>query len=121
LAADAIKALIAALEAGFAEKGEKVVVWADKSDYKDFIRMYVVSDYFKDISEKARLGEIYSVLESFGAKSLIGKISLCIAMTKREYDQEFGGDVWLGVLDKVYRGMKSRPRVRRLGKAHSRS
>jgi hypothetical protein len=121
LAADAIKTLIAALEAGFAEKGEKVVVWADKSDYKDFIRMYVVSDYFKDMSEKARLGEIYSALESFGAKSLIGKISLCIAMTKREYDQEFGGDVWLGVLDKVYRGMKSRPRVRRLAKAHSRS
>ena len=71
MAADAIKTLNTALEAGFAEKGEKVVVWADKSDYKDFIRMYVVSDHFKDMSEKARLGEIYSVLESFGAKSLI--------------------------------------------------
>ncbi len=73
MATDAIKRVSNALEAGLAEKGEKVVVWADKSDYKDFIRMYVVSDYFKGMSEKERLGEIYSILESRGAKSLIRK------------------------------------------------
>lgn len=110
-----------ALEKGFAEKGEKVAVWAYKSDYKDFIRMYVVSDYFKNMSDKERLGEIYSLLDSHGAKALVGKISLCIAMTRREYDREFGGDVWLGSLSEVYRDMKSRPRVRRLARAHSRS
>ncbi len=121
MATDAIKRVNNALEAGLAEKGEKVVVWADKSDYKDFFRMYVVSDYFKGMSEKERLGEIYSILESRGAKSLIRKISLCIAMTKREYNQEFGEGVWLGVLDKVYRGMNSRPRLRRLADAHGKS
>jgi len=118
LAAGAIKTLTEALESGIAEKGEKVVVWADKSDYKDFIRMYVVSDYFRGMSEKNRLGEIYSILEAAGAKSLIKKISLCIAMTKREYTEEFGDGVWLGVLDKVYRGMTQRPKLRRLAGAH---
>ena len=82
--------------------------------------MYVVSDYFKGMSEKERLGEVFSILESHGAKSLIRKISLCIAMTQREYNQEFGEGVWLGVLDKVYRGMRPRPRVRRLASARSR-
>ena len=120
MATKSITAVNRALETGFAKKGEKVVVWADKSDYKDFIRMYVVSDFFRDMSDKERLGEIYSMLESYGAKDLIGKISLCIAMTKREYDEEFGGDAWLGVLSKVYRGMKPRARLSRLARAHGR-
>jgi len=119
LATGAIKTVTDALQKGIAEKGEKVEVWADKSDYKDFIRMYVVSDYFKGMSDKNRLGEIYSILETHGAKSLISKISLCIAMTKREYIRDFGEGVWLGVLDKVYRGMDPRPKLRRLAGAHS--
>ena len=121
MAADAIKTVTSALQKGLAERGEKAVVWADKSGYKDFIRMYVVSEFFDGMHEKERLGEIYSILEAHGAKDLIGKMSLCIAMTKREYEEEFGGDVWLGDIGKVYRGTKSRPRVRRLAKAHSRS
>ncbi len=120
-ATNSINIVKRALERGFAEKSEEVVVWADKSDYKDFIRMYVVSDYFKSKSEKERLSAIYSMLESYGANDLIGKISLCIAMTKREYDKEFGEDVWLGVIDKVYRGMKPRPKLRRLVRAHGRT
>jgi hypothetical protein len=124
LATDSIEIVKRALERGLAEKGEKAVVWADKSDYKDFIRMYVISDYFKGLSEKERLGEIYGILESHGAKGLIGKISLCIGMTKREFDKEFGGPVekvFLGALDQVYRGTKPRPRLRRLAGAHSKS
>jgi len=108
------------LEAGFAKRGEKVVVWADKSDYKDFIRMYVVSDYFRGMSEKERLGEIYSMLESYGAKTAIRKISLCIAMTEGEYDAEFGEGVWLANLGDVYRETKPRPRLNRLTRAHGR-
>jgi hypothetical protein len=121
IATNSIKAVNRALEKGFAEKGEEVVVWADKSDYKDFIRMYVVSDYFRGRSEKERLGAIFSMLESYGAKGSISKISLCIAMTKREYDKEFGEDVWLGVIGKVYRGMKPRPRLRRLARVQGRN
>jgi hypothetical protein len=121
LATSSIATVSRALKEGFKEKGQKVFVWADKSDYKDFIRMYVVSDYFRGMTEKERLGEIYSVLNGHGAKDLIGKISLCIAMTKGEYDSEFGEDVWLGVLSKVYRGMKPQPRLHRLAKAHSKS
>ncbi len=115
--------MTAALEAGFADRGEKVVVWADKSDYRDFIRMYVVSDSFRGKTEKERLGEIYAILEACGAKGLIGKISLCIAMTKREYREEFGGpveEIWLGSLSRVYRGTEPRPKLRRLAKVRSR-
>ena len=104
LATDTIEAVSSALKTGFADKGKKVVVWADKSDYKDFIRMYIVSDYFKGMSDKERLGEVYSIFESHGAKSLIRKISLCIAMTQREYNQEFGEGVWLGVWTKFIEG-----------------
>ena len=118
MATDAIKTVTSALETAFAEKGKDVEVWADKSDYKDFIRMYVVSDYFRGMPQKERLAEIYSMLESHGAKNLIRKISLCIGMTKREYKLEFGDGVWLGVLDKVYRGMNPRPKLRRLAGAH---
>ena len=120
MAGNSITTVSRALETGFAKRGEKVVVWADKSDYKDFIRMYVVSDFFRDMSDKERLGEIYSMLESCGARDVIRKISLCIAMTKREYDEEFGGDAWLGDLSKVYRGTKPRPSLRRLATAHGR-
>lgn len=121
MAADAIKTVSRALEAGLAEKDKKVVVWADKSDYKDFIRMYVVSDYFEDMSDKERLGEIFSILDSHGAQTLVGKISLCIAMTTREYDEEFGGDVWLGNIGEVYRSQERRPKVRRLARLHGRN
>ncbi len=121
MATDAIKSIEKALEKAFDAKDAKVVVWVDKSDYKDFVRMYVVSDYFRGMSEKERLSEIYSMLEEYGAKEIIGKISLCIAMTNREYEEEFGEGVWLGVLDKVYRGMKSRPRVRRLARIQTRN
>lgn len=109
MAADAIKTVSHALEAGLAEKGEKAAVWAYKSDYKDFIRMYVVSEYFRGMPEKQRLDEIYSILESHGAKAWVDKISLCIAMTRREYDREFGGDVWLGGLGEASRVTKARP------------
>jgi len=119
LATNSIETVERALRAGFAKRGEKVVVWANKSDYRDFIRMYVVSDYFRDMSEKERLGEIYSILKSYGAKALIRKISLCIAMTKGEYDTEFGEGVWLGDLSGVYRDTKPRPKLHRLTKAHS--
>lgn len=121
MAADSIKAVERALKNGFTEKGEEVVVRAYKSDYKDFIRMYVISDYFKGKSEKERLGAVHSTLESHGAKGLFSRISLCIAMTKREYDKEFGGDIWLGVIDNVDRGAKPRPRSHRLAKAHGRN
>ena len=83
--------------------------------------MYVVSDYFRGMSEKDRLGEIYSTLESYGAKAMIRKISLCVAMTKGEYDAEFGEGVWLGDLSKVYRETKLRPKLHRLTRAHSRN
>ena len=121
LATNSIKTVERALRKGLAERGESVVVWANKSDYRDFIRIYVVSDYFRNMSEKERLGEVFSILESFGAKAMIRKISLCIAMTKEEYDAEFGEDVWLGDLSKVYRAQKPRPRLHRLARAQSRT
>lgn len=120
MAADAIKTVSHALETGLAEKGEKVTVWAYKSDYKDFIRMYVMSEYFRGMPEKQRLDEIYSMLESHGARAFVGKISLCIAMTKREYQQEFGGDVWLGDLPHACQDMKP-PRVHRQERSHDRN
>jgi hypothetical protein len=61
------------------------------------------------------------MLESHGAKAVIRKISLCIAMTEREYDAEFGEGVWLGALSEVYRGTKPRPRLHRLAGAHGRN
>lgn len=121
MAAGAIATVTKALEKGFSEKGAKVYVAAEKSDYKDFIRMYVVSDYFRGMGEKDRLGEIFSILESFGAKSVIAKVSLCIAMTKREYEREFGAGTWIGMVGETYREMKGRPKVRRLAKIGSRS
>jgi hypothetical protein len=105
-----IKIVEKALEKGFAAKGTKVRFFTEKSDYKDFIRMYVISDFFRGKGNKERLGEIFSILESFGAKDAISRISLCVAMTEREYEKEFGRDVFLGVdLHQTYRGMKSRP------------
>ena len=121
MATNSIETVSRALEAGFAERGEKVVVWADRSVYKDFIRMYVVFRLLSGMSEKDRLGEIYSTLESYGAKAMIRKISLCVAMTKGEYDAEFGEGVWLGDLSKVYRETKPRPKLHRLTRAHSRN
>jgi len=110
---DGIKIVKSALEKGFTSRGAKLSYFrAEKSDYKDFIRMYVISDFFRRKTEKERLGEIFSMLEENGAKTFVAKISLCVAMTKREYDKEFGPDVFLGIdLHRTYREMKSRPRL----------
>ena len=118
---DAIGAIEKALERGFAAKGAKVYVSAEKSDYKDFIRMFVISDYFRGMADKKRLDEIYSILEAFGAASLIEKISLCVAMTTKEYSEEFGEDVFIGLVGEAYREMKRRPKARRLVKSRSRA
>jgi len=120
LAATTIERVKEALTKGFRARGAEVEVWANKSDYKGFIRMYVVSDYFKGISDKERADTIYSVLEESAAKDSIKKISLCIGMTKREYDEEFGQGVWLGPTEVVYRRMKPRPRSRRLARSSGR-
>ncbi len=122
MAKNGVKVVASALEKGFASKGAKVYFFAEKSDYKDFIRMFVISDFFRSKSEKERLGEIFSIMEENGAKDAIAKISLCVAMTKREYEKEFGRDVFLGVdLDKTYEGMKSRPRFQRAVQVHSKN
>jgi len=96
-----------------------VVVWANKSDYKDFIRMYVVSDYFKNMSEKERLGGIFSMLDASGAKGLVRKISLCIAMTTDEYEAEFGGDTWVDDIGDFHPMSKPPERLRRISKFRS--
>ena len=48
-----------ALEKGFAAKGTKVRLFTEKSDYKDFVRMFVISDYFRGKGDKERLGEFF--------------------------------------------------------------
>ena len=110
----------------FAAKGAEVYVVAERSDYKDFIRMYVVSDYFRGMTDKERLDEIYSMLESSGAASLIERISLCIAMTTKEHLEQFeGGEehgfVFVGDLGKLYRELKPRPKLRRLARSRNRA
>jgi hypothetical protein len=119
MAKDTVKKVEKALKKGFAAKGDVFFSFTEKSDYKDFVRMYVISDLFRGKNEKERLGEIFEMLETNGAAETISKISLCIAMTNREYEREFGKDVFLAVLGKAYRGMKSRPRLRRLAHSHS--
>jgi hypothetical protein len=115
MARDGIKIVKEALEKGFTSKGAKVFSFAEKSDYKNFIRLFVISDFFRRKSEKERLGEVLSMLEENGAKSLITRISLCVVMTKREYEREFGRGVFLGVgLYKTAREIKARPKVQRL-------
>jgi hypothetical protein len=115
MARDAIKIIKEALEKGFAFKRAKVFSFAEKSDYKNFIRLFVISDFFRRKSEKERLGEVLSMLEENGAKSVRARISLCVVMTKREYEREFGRGVFLGIdLHKTARTMKSRPKLRRL-------
>ena len=109
VARDTIKIIEKALKKGFGVKSAAVRFFTEKSDYKDFVRMYVISDFFRGKSNKERLGEIYEVMKQFGAKDMIEKVSLCVAMTEREYEREFGRYVFLGVdLHKTYRGMKSR-------------
>ena len=119
MAKDGIKMVERALEGGFRSKGSKAWIFAEKSDYKDFIRMYVISDFFRGKREKDRLGEVFSMLEQNGAKGAIAKISLCVAMTKREYDRELGRGFlrgpFLGVgLQKSARELKSRPKTQKL-------
>jgi hypothetical protein len=119
VAKDGIKIVKQALESGFRSKGARVWILAEKSDYKDFIRMYVISDFFRGKREKDRLGEIFSMLEQNGAKEAITKISLCVPMTKREYDKEFGRSLlrgpFMGVgLQKAARERKSRPKAQKL-------
>ena len=120
MAANTIERVRRALAEAFESEKAKVEVWIEKSDYRDFIRMYVVSDYFRGISEKERLGEIYSMLEAKGIGDSIKKISLCIAMTKEEYDEEFGAGTWIGKVGEVWRETKPRPRLRRLAKTQPR-
>ena len=109
LASDRIETVEKALKKGFAAKRAKVFLFTEKSDYKNFIRMFVISNSFRGKNNKERLGEIFSTLEEFGAKSEIATISLCVAMTEREYEREFGRGTFLGVdLHKTYRQMKSR-------------
>ncbi len=120
MAKDGIKVVEKALEKGFASKGAKVYFFTEKSDYKDFIRMFVISDFFRSKSDKERLGEIFSILEENGAKDAIAKISLCVAMTNREYNREFGKYTWLGRVGDVYHDMKRKPRVSRLSRIRGR-
>ncbi len=121
MAKNGIRIVEKALKKGFDSKGAEVYFVTEKSGYKDFIRMFVVSDSFRRKTNKERLGEIFSMLEENGAKDAIAKISLCIAMTSREYNREFGEDTWLGRLGDVYHEMKRKPRVVRLSRVHSRS
>ena len=122
MAKNGIKIVERALEKGFRSKGAEVRLFTEKSDYKDFIRMFVVSDFFRRKTEKERLGEIFSILEENGAKDSIVKISLCVAMTKREYEKEFGRDVFLGIdLHKTARELKVRPRLSKLALARARN
>jgi len=121
LAATKIGRVKEALTRGFRAKGAEVEVWANKSDYKDFIRMYVVSDYFKGISDKERADTIYSVLEASAARDSVKKISLCIGMTRREYERDFGAGTWIRMPGETRRAIKSRPRTQRLAKVGSRN
>ena len=126
MAKDQIKIVERALESGFHSKGVRVWILAEKSDYKDFIRLYVISDFFRGKREKDRLGEIFSMLEQNGAKDAIAKMSLCVPMTKREYDKEFGLGVLRGPLSgvglqKAGRKVKSRPRTQKLALVRARN
>ena len=116
MAKDGVKIVELALEKGFSSKGAKLFYFrAEKSDYKNFIRMFVISDFFRGKREKERLGEVLSMLEENGAKDVMTRISLCVVMTKREYEREFGRGVFLGVdLHKTARTMKLRPKLHRL-------
>src|SRR6266849_1616585 len=115
MARDGIQIVTEALARGFASKRADVFSFAEKSDYKDFIRLFVISDFFRGKSEKERLGEVLSMLEENGAKGVMTRISLCVVMTKREYEREFGRGVFLGVdLHKTAGTMKSRPKLHRL-------
>jgi len=111
---------------GFRSKGAKVRVFAEKSDYKDFIRMFVISDFFRRMRPKDRLGEIFSMMEKNGAKDVIAKLSVCVPMTKREYDKEFGLGLlrgpFLGVgLKRAGRKTASRAKTRKLALAQARN
>jgi hypothetical protein len=121
VAKDGIKIVEEALKKGFASKGAKVFFFTEESDYKDFIRIFVISDFFRGKTDKERLGEIFSVLEENGAKDAIAKISLCVAMTNSEYNREFGKHTWLGRLGDVYHEMKRKPRVARLSRVRGSS
>ena len=109
-----------ALRKGFS-KDANAFFFTEKSDYKDFVRIFVISDLFRGKTNKERLGEIFSILENNGAEEVIAKISLCVAMTKREYEREFGKDTWLGRLGDVYHEMKTKPKLTRLSRVRNRS
>jgi len=94
---------------------------AERSDYKDFIRLYVISDYFRGLNQKERLAEIFYALESFGAEKAVLKLSLCIAMTKREYKREFGGSLWIKTIPVLTGAMKHRRKASGLRKVSSRN
>jgi hypothetical protein len=115
MARDAIKIIREALEKGFASKRAKVFLFTEKSGYKNFIRLFVISDFFRRKNEKERLGEVLEMLEEYGAKGVRAQISLCVVMTKREYEREFGLGTFLGIgLHGTARAIKSRPKLHRL-------
>jgi len=119
MARDGIKIVERALESGFRSKAAKVWIFAEKSDYKDFIRLFVISDFFRRKKEKDRLGEVLSMMEEYGAGDMVPKISLCVPLTKREYDKEFGLGLlrgpFLGVgLKREGRKLKSRPKTQKV-------
>jgi len=127
MARNAIKLVERALENGFRSKGVKVRVFAEKSDYKDFIRLYVVSDFFRRKREKDRIGEILSVLEENGAKEELPKLSLCVGMTISEYEKEYRVGVLrspflrAGARKKAGPARKPSPRIMKLAVAQARN
>ena len=56
MARNGIKIVEKALKKGFDSKGANVSLFAEESDYKDFIRMFVISDFFRRKTNKERLG-----------------------------------------------------------------
>jgi hypothetical protein len=120
MARDAIKIVKDAVVKGFASKRAKMLCFVEKSDYKNFMRLYVISDFFRRKSEKERLGAVLEMLEENGAQSVMSRISLCVAMTKREYEREFGRGTFLGVgVPGSARASKSRPKLRGIAQARA--
>ena len=124
MAKDVIKIVSRALENGFRSRGARVLILAEKSDYKDFIRMIVVSDFFRRKRSKDRLGEIFSMMEENGANDEVTKLSLCVPLTKSEYEKELSRGFLQGPLfgagrKKNGRALKARPRTQKRAAARA--
>jgi hypothetical protein len=116
-----IKIVEKALKRGFASKGASADIFTEKSDYKDFVRLLVISDFFRGKSTKMRLHGVFSMLEENGAEAAIIKISLCVAMTRPEYKRGFGNYVWLGRAASVYGRARRKLRPSRRSGANRKS